>query len=379
MQMSIVLAPDSFKGSLSAAQVAQAMARGVQRVLPKTNLTLLPLSDGGEGLVDSLAAASGGKILDYQVTGPLGEKVTAQMGLMGNGQTAVIEMAQASGLILVPEDKRNPLQTTTFGTGELIKKALDLGCNHLIIGIGGSATNDGGMGMAQALGFRFLDEEGESLGFGGGELARLARIDASSKDPRLEGTTIEVACDVTNPLTGPSGAAHIYGPQKGATPEVVELLDAGLANLDRVLQRDLGKSVGQVPGAGAAGGLGAGLMALLGGRLVSGIELVLDVLEFDDKAKGAQLIITGEGKFDAQSAFGKVPMGVAQRARSLGVPVVVVAGSVLPSADVLHGEGVTAYFSILNQPMTLKEAMERGAELVENQAAQVVRLFTATM
>lgn len=379
MQMSIVLAPDSFKGSLSAAQVAQAMARGVQRVLPKTNLTLLPLSDGGEGLVDSLAAASGGKILDYQVTGPLGEKVTAQMGLMGNGQTAVIEMAQASGLILVPEDKRNPLQTTTFGTGELIKKALDLGCNHLIIGIGGSATNDGGMGMAQALGFRFLDEEGESLGFGGGELARLARIDASSKDPRLEGTTIEVACDVTNPLTGPSGAAHIYGPQKGATPEMVELLDAGLANLDRVLQRDLGKSVGQVPGAGAAGGLGAGLMALLGGRLVSGIELVLDVLEFDAKAKGAQLIITGEGKFDAQSAFGKVPMGVAQRARSLGVPVVVVAGSVLPSADVLHGEGVTAYFSILNQPMTLKEAMERGADLVENQAAQVVRLFTATM
>ena len=379
MQMSIVLAPDSFKGSLSAAQVAQAMARGVQRVLPKTNLTLLPLSDGGEGLVDSLAAASGGKILDYQVTGPLGEKVTAQMGLMGNGQTAVIEMAQASGLILVPEDKRNPLQTTTFGTGELIKKALDLGCNHLIIGIGGSATNDGGMGMAQALGFRFLDEEGQSLGFGGGELARLARIDASSKDPRLEGTTIEVACDVTNPLTGPSGAAHIYGPQKGATPEMVELLDAGLANLDRVLQRDLGKSVGQVPGAGAAGGLGAGLMALLGGRLVSGIELVLDVLEFDDKAKGAQLIITGEGKFDAQSAFGKVPMGVAQRARSLGVPVVVVAGSVLPSADVLHGEGVTAYFSILNQPMTLKEAMERGAELVENQAAQVMRLFTATM
>ena len=379
MQMSIVLAPDSFKGSLSAAQVAQAMARGVQRVLPKTNLTLLPLSDGGEGLVDSLAAASGGKILDYQVTGPLGEKVTAQMGLMGNGQTAVIEMAQASGLILVPEDKRNPLQTTTFGTGELIKKALDLGCNHLIIGIGGSATNDGGLGMAQALGFRFLDEEGQSLGFGGGELARLARIDASSKDPRLEGTTIEVACDVTNPLTGPSGAAHIYGPQKGATPEMVELLDKGLANFDRVLQRDLGKSVGQVPGAGAAGGLGAGLMALLGGRLVSGIELVLDVLEFDAKAKGAQLIITGEGKFDAQSAFGKVPMGVAQRARSLGVPVVVVAGSVLPSADVLHGEGVTAYFSILNQPMTLKEAMERGAELVENQAAQVVRLFTATM
>ncbi len=375
MQMPIVIAPDSFKGSLTSAEVAEAMAKGVKRVLPQADMTLLPLSDGGEGLVDSLVVASGGRLAEFDVTGPLGTPVTAKMGLMGDGQTAVIEMAQASGLILVPENKRNPLVTTTFGTGELIKKALELGCSHLIIGIGGSATNDGGMGMAQALGFRFFDEQGQPLGQGGGELARLARIDASGRDPRLDDVTIEVACDVNNPLTGPQGAAHIYGPQKGATSEMVEFLDAALSNYDQILQRDLGQDVGKVPGAGAAGGLGAGLMALLGGLLVSGIELVLDVLDFDKKVKGACLVLTGEGKFDAQSAFGKVPMGVAHRARKLGVPVVVIAGSVLPSAEILHGEGVTAYFSILNQPMSLNEAMDHGAELVENQVAEVMRLF----
>ena len=377
MQMSIVIAPDSFKGSLTSAQVAEAMAKGVTRVLPQADLTLVPLSDGGEGLVDSLVVASGGRLLEFAVTGPLGTPVTAKMGLMGDGQTAVIEMAQASGLILVPENERNPLVTTTYGTGELIKKALELGCNHLIIGIGGSATNDGGMGMAQALGFRFFDDQGEPLGPGGGELARLARIDASDKDPRLANVQIEVACDVNNPLTGPQGAAHIYGPQKGATPEMVEFLDAALARYDRILQSDLGQDVGKVPGAGAAGGLGAGLMALLEGRLVSGIELVLDVLDFDKKTKGSNLVLTGEGKFDAQSAFGKVPMGVAHRARALGVPVVVVAGSVLPSAEILHGEGVTAYFSILNQPMSLDDAMINGAQLIEHQVAEVVRLFSA--
>ncbi len=375
MQMPIVIAPDSFKGSLTSAEVAEAMAKGVKRVLPQADMTLLPLSDGGEGLVDSLVVASGGRLAEFDVTGPLGTPVTAKMGLMGDGQTAVIEMAQASGLILVPENKRNPLVTTTFGTGELIKKALELGCSHLIIGIGGSATNDGGMGMAQALGFRFFDEQKQPLGQGGGELARLARIDASGRDPRLDDVTIEVACDVNNPLTGPQGAAHIYGPQKGATSEMVEFLDAALSNYDQILQRDLGQDVGKVPGAGAAGGLGAGLMALLGGLLVSGIELVLDVLDFDKKVKGACLVLTGEGKFDAQSAFGKVPMGVAHRARKLGVPVVVIAGSVLPSAEILHGEGVTAYFSILNQPMSLNEAMDHGAELVENQVAEVMRLF----
>ena len=377
MAMSILIAPDSFKGSLTSAAAAEAMGRGVKRALPEADLTLLPLSDGGEGLVDSLVAASGGRLLEYEVTGPLGTPVTAKLGLMGGGQTAVIEMAQASGLILVPRKKRNPLVTTTYGTGELIKQALELGCNHLIIGIGGSATNDGGMGMAQALGFRFLDGEGKSLGRGGGELARLARIDAGGRDSRLDQVTIEVACDVNNPLTGPQGAAHIYGPQKGATPQMVARLDQALAIYDRILQRDLGQNVGEVPGAGAAGGLGAGLMALLGGKLVSGIELVLDVLGFDEKVKGASLVLTGEGKFDAQSAYGKVPMGVACRAKSFGVPCVVVAGTVLPSADILHGKGVTAYFSILNRPMRLEDSIKDAAVLVENQTAEVVRLFSA--
>lgn len=372
----IVIAPDSFKGSLSSTEAAQAMARGVQRALPEAELVLLPLSDGGEGLVESLVTASGGELLEYEVTGPLGSPVTAQMGLMGGGRTAVIEMAQASGLVLVPEAERNPLVTTTFGTGELIAKALDLGCDHLIIGIGGSATNDGGMGMAQALGVRFLDGEGELLGSGGGELARLASIDLSRLDPRLEDVRIEVACDVNNPLTGPQGASHVYGPQKGATPEMVEFLDAALARYDRILQRDAGQDVGRVPGAGAAGGLGAGLMALLGGRLVSGIELVLSALDFETKAAGASLVLTGEGKFDAQSAYGKVPMGVARRSRALGVPVVVIAGTVLPSAEILHGEGVSAYFSIINRPMSLKEAMEGAVELLENQVAEVIRLYS---
>lgn len=377
MQMRIVIAPDSFKGSLSSAQVAKAMARGVGRVLPRGELVLLPLSDGGDGLVDSLTEASGGELLDVDVIGPLGSPVQATMGLMGGGRTAVIEMAQASGLTLVPESKRNPLVTTTFGTGELIRRALDLGCNHLIIGIGGSATNDGGMGMAQALGFRFLDAEGAPLGPGGGELARLEKIDARGVDPRLAHVRIDVACDVNNPLTGPQGASYIYGPQKGATPEMVEFLDGALVNYERILLRDLDQDVGKVAGAGAAGGLGAALMALLKGSLVSGIELVLDVLGFDKKMQGAQLVLTGEGKFDAQSAYGKVPMGVARRARQHGVPVCVIAGSVLPGAEVLHGEGVSAYFSILNQPMSLQEAMSRGAELVECQAAQVARLFCA--
>jgi len=375
--MKIVLAPDSFKGSLSSTEAAEAMARGVRKVLPEAELVLLPLSDGGEGLVESLVVASRGEVVECEVTGPLGTPVKAKLGLMGGGKTAVIEMAQASGLILVPEEERNPLVTTTFGTGELIAKALDLGCEHLIIGIGGSATNDGGMGMAQALGARFLDEQGELLGSGGAELARLAEIDVSRRDPRLDEVRIEVACDVTNPLTGPQGASHIYGPQKGATPEMVELLDAALNRYDQILKRDLGKDVGRIPGAGAAGGLGAGLMALLGGKLVSGIELVLDVLDFEGKAEGADLVLTGEGRFDGQSAYGKVPMGVAKRSRALDIPVVVIAGTVLPSAEVLHREGVTAYFSILNRPLSLKEAMEDAAELLEQQTAQVIRLFSA--
>ncbi|NLJ74787.1 MAG: glycerate kinase [Firmicutes bacterium] len=373
--MRIIIAPDSFKGSLSSIEVAEAMERGVKKAAPYSETILLPLSDGGEGLVDSLVTATGGQFLSLAVTGPLGKPVRAKMGLLGNGKTAVIEMAQASGLPLVPYEERNPLVTTTYGTGELIKHALDQGCSELIIGIGGSATNDGGMGMAQALGFKFLDGDGKPLGHGGGELARLASIDVSGSDPRLGDVKIKVACDVDNPLTGPQGAAAVYGPQKGATPEMVEFLDNALKNYDEVLARCLKKGVGSTPGAGAAGGLGAGLMALLGGELVSGIELVLDVLGFKELTKGADLVFTGEGKFDAQSAYGKVPVGVGRQCKKLGVPVVVIAGTVLPDAEPLHAEGITAYFSIMNQPMSLEQAVNRTAELVERQVGEVMRLW----
>ncbi|HHY10046.1 MAG TPA: glycerate kinase [Firmicutes bacterium] len=375
--MRIVIAPDSYKGSLSAVEVAEAMARGVHNAAPQSELTLLPLADGGEGLVDALVHAKKGRILEFEVRGPLGEPVTAKMGLMGGGEIAVIEMAEASGLPLIPADKRNPLQTTTYGTGELIKHALGQGARHFIIGIGGSATNDGGMGMAQALGFEFLDKEGKPLGSGGAELARLHKIDAVKADPRLKDTRIEVACDVTNPLTGPKGAAAVYGPQKGATPEMVEFLDRALTNFAAVLKRDLNQDIINVPGAGAAGGLGAALMALLGGKLVSGIELVLDTLQFSKEAEGAALVLTGEGKLDAQSAYGKVPVGVARRCRALNIPAVVIAGSVLPDAEPLHSEGITAYFSITNQPMELTEALRDAALLVEKQTAEVIRLFLA--
>ncbi|MGI6150274.1 MAG: glycerate kinase [Firmicutes bacterium] len=373
--MRIVIAPDSFKGSLSAFEVARAIEKGVKRIVPDCETVLLPLSDGGEGLVESLVEATGGTYHEYQVKGPLGDPVWAKLGLLGDGTTAVIEMAQASGLTLVPPRRRNPLVTTTYGTGELIRHALDLGCTHLVIGIGGSATNDGGMGMAQALGARFLDAAGNELGSGGAELARLAAIDISGLDPRLGRARIEVACDVDNPLTGPTGASHIYGPQKGATPEMVTQLDAALGNYARVIRKDLGKDVERVPGAGAAGGLGAGLMAILNGMLVSGIQLVLNVLNFTDVVEQAEVVFTGEGKFDAQSAYGKVPVGIARVCRGLGIPVIVLAGTVTLDSEALHEEGITASFSILNQPMSLKEAMARTAALVEFQAAQVMRLW----
>jgi len=373
--MRIVIAPDSFKGSLSAFAVAEAVERGVKRVVPEAECVLLPLSDGGEGLVESLVEATAGTYHEFQATGPLGEPVWAKLGVLGDGSTGVIEMAQASGLPLVPPEKRNPLFTTTYGTGELIRCALDLGCTQLVIGIGGSATNDGGMGMAQALGVRFLDADGRELGPGGAELARLEKIDISGLDPRLAEAKIEVACDVDNPLTGPSGASHIYGPQKGATPAMVEQLDRALMHYAEVIRKDLGKDVESVPGAGAAGGLGAGLMAFLGGRLVSGIQLVFRVLDFERQVQGADLVFTGEGKFDAQSAFGKVPVGVARACRAFGIPVIVLAGTVTLDSEELHGEGITASFSVLNQPMSLEEAMARTAELVEFQAAQVMRLW----
>ncbi len=320
----IVIAPDSFKGSLTAPQICDALEEGIREVIPQAMIIKAPMADGGEGTVLCLVNATGGKILKKKVVGPLGERVEATYGILGDGKTAVIEMASASGLPLVPEDKRNPMLTTTYGTGELIKAALDHGCRKIIIGIGGSATNDGGVGMAQALGVKFLDKEGKEIGFGGGELKKIVKIDMGHLDKRIKDTEILVASDVKNPLCGPNGASYVYGPQKGATPDMVEELDQGLSHLAEIIKRDLGKDVRDIPGAGAAGGLGAGLMAFLNAKLRPGIELVMEAIGFHEKVAGSTLVITGEGKMDRQTIYGKVPVGVAKVAKRFGIPVLAI-------------------------------------------------------
>lgn len=373
--MKILVAPDSFKSSLFASQVAVAMEEGIRAVLPQVQVTRLPLSDGGEGLVDALVSASGGEFVTEEVTDPLGRPVSSYWGLMGDKKTAVIEMAAASGLPLLDENERNPMVTTTYGTGQLIKAALDRGCRKLIIGIGGSATNDGGGGMAQALGASLVDEEGRELPFGGGYLHKLRKIDLSGMDSRLKNTRIRVACDVNNPLTGSRGASSVYGPQKGATPDMVEKLDRALKHYAQVIYRDLGIDVENVPGSGAAGGLGAGLMAFLNGELTPGIELVMEAVGLEKELKNCSLILTGEGELDAQSIYGKVPVGVARAAKKENVPVVVLAGSVAEDLGIMHREGITACFSIINKPMNLENAMEKTADLVKTAAEEVIRLW----
>ena len=373
--MRIVLAPDSFKGSLTASQAADSMAMGIKTVLPQGQTIKLPLSDGGEGLVDSLVKATDGKMQTEQVTGPLGEPVEACWGVLGDGKTGVIEMAAASGLTLIPPEKRNPMLTTTYGTGELIRTALHHGCSKLIIGIGGSATNDGGMGMAQALGVMFLDEKGENLGPGGGQLIHLNRIDSSGLDPMLQKVSILAACDVNNPLTGTQGASAVYGPQKGADGEMVHKLDTGLKHFAGIIKRDLGIEVEHVPGAGAAGGLGAGIMAFLGGKLTPGIDLVMDMVGLEKELANCDLVFTGEGRLDAQSAFGKVPVGVARRAQKYGIPVITLAGSIAADAENLHQEGITAYFSIIDAPISLTEAMQKAEMNIQRTIMEVMRLI----
>lgn len=371
--MKLVIAPDKFKGSMTALEVADAVETGWRRVLPTTEIIKVPMADGGEGTVRSLVDATEGQLVEVKVTGPLGETRTAVYGLLGDGETAVIEMSSASGLALVPREKRNPWITTTYGTGELIKAALGAGRRRLIIGIGGSATNDGGMGMAQALGVRFLDEEGRELGSGGGELARLARIDTSGMDlPALE---VVVACDVSNPLTGPEGASHIYGPQKGATPQMVAELDKALANMAQVVKKDLGLEVSHIPGSGAAGGLGAGLIAFLGAQLKPGVEIVLEVTGLAEKLVGANLVITGEGAMDGQTVYGKTPVGVAKVAKAQGIPVIAVVGSMGSGIEAVYGAGIDAVFTIVQGPCRLDEAIERGPELVAQVSENLARVI----
>ncbi|MHB9144641.1 MAG: glycerate kinase [Symbiobacteriia bacterium] len=367
--MRVVVAPDSFKGSLTAVEAAAAMAAGVRDALPQAEVALVPMADGGEGTVVTLVAGTGGRLETLMVTGPLGYPVPAHFGLLGGGETAVIEMAAASGLLLVPPAERNPLVTTTYGTGELIRAALDLGCRRILVGIGGSATTDGGVGMLQALGGAVLTAAGAAVGYGGGALAAAARIDLSCLDPRLEKTQLLVACDVDNPLTGPRGAAAVYGPQKGATPAMVAELDRNLTHLADLVGGDFAS----VPGAGAAGGLGFGLMAFLGARLVPGVQVVMDVLCLDDRLAGASVVLTGEGRTDAQTLAGKVPLGVAQRAGRQGIPAVVISGSLGEGAERLSQHGVVALFAAAPAAMPLAEAMARAGELLRQATAEALR------
>ena len=374
--MKIVVAPDSFKGSLSALQAAEAIELGIGKVFPDANIKKIPMADGGEGTVQSLVDATGGQLLVERVADPLGNEIEAEYGILGDRTTAVIEMAAASGLTLVPIDRRDPFVTTTYGTGQLIKAALNRGCRKLIIGIGGSATNDGGAGMAEALGAKLLTSKGKSISLGGWGLGALDTINLSDLDSRLGATATVVACDVDNPLTGTNGAAHVYGPQKGATPEMIEILDANLARFASIVKRDMGKSVGDIPGSGAAGGLGAGLIAFLNAELKSGVEIIIDAVQLEKQLEGASFVVTGEGEINFQTVFGKTPVGVAKLAKKLGIPAIAIAGSIADGADEVHKAGIDAVIDIVPTPMPLERAVRNAFDLTVEAATRAARFIS---
>ncbi len=373
--MKIVIAPQGFKGGISGLEAARAIERGVLAAVPEAETVLIPVADGGDGTLHALVDATGGEIFSSTVTGPINQQVEAQWGVMGDGRTAVIEMARASGLAMVPSRRRNPKVTTTLGTGEILKEALQQGSRRVIVGLGGSATNDGGAGMATALGARFLDSRGNALPTGGGALARLDRVDTSGIVEQIAGAEIIAATDVTNPLCGPTGASAVYGPQKGASAEMVAELDAALLNFARVVSRDTGCDVLDIPGAGAAGGLGAGLMAFAGAKIQSGIDLVCEVLDFDSQLVGADLIITGEGRADRSTIFDKAPVGVARHAKAHGVPTVLLAGSLGEGHEELYDHGVASVLCISDGAMTFQQALGRTGKMLEGTAERALRLF----
>ena len=375
--MKIVIAPQALKGSLSAAETGQAIAQGARRVYPRAELIIVPVADGGEGTTQALVDATNGRLLERVVTGPLGQPVQAFFGLMGDGSTAVIEMAASSGLPLVAPEQRDPRVTTTRGVGELIQAALAEGCTRFIIGIGGSATNDGGAGMLQALGARFLDAQGDELAAGGSSLAQLARIERDQLDARLAACHFEVACDVNNPLCGPDGASAVYGPQKGATPEIVEELDAALAHYARIIERDLGRTVRDTPGAGAAGGLGAGFLAFLNATLRPGAQIVLEATRLEEHLRGAELVITAEGRLDSQTAYGKSVGAVAALAKQHRLPVLAIAGSLGDNYQELYQLGIDGLAVLPSGPMTLAEAMQNAARLTSETSERVLRIYHA--
>ena len=372
--MRIVVAPNAFKGSLSALEAATAIGEGIRTAAPDADLVLIPIADGGDGTVDALVAATKGQPRTGRVRGPLGDPVDADYGLIDGGSTAVIEMAKAAGLALVARDRRDPRVTTTYGVGELMQHAYDEGARHFVVGIGGSATNDGGAGMAQALGYHLLDETGRELPPGGLALRRLARIHVGGVHANWKQSEVDVACDVSNPLTGPSGASAVYGPQKGATPEMVAELDAALHHFAEIIRRDLGIDVERLPGAGAAGGLGAGLVAFAGARLRPGAEMVMEALRLDERLTGASLVITGEGRIDSQTArFGKGPAAVARHAKNAGIPVVAIGGSVADETELrLLFDALEA---TVVEPGSLDDAIAQARPLLVRAATRLMWLM----
>ncbi len=371
--MHILIAPDSFKDSLGAPAVAVALAKGIRKSLPKAGIRTVPMADGGEGTVESIIEATGGRIIQLPVLDPLMREVSSFYGITGDGSTAVIEMAAASGLELLDPEERDPWITSTYGTGQLVRHALDQGCRKIVLGIGGSATNDAGTGMARALGVRFLDGEGAEVTEGGGSLGDIRVIRLEGLDPRIGKTRIRVACDVTNPLTGLQGASHVYGPQKGADPEKVKNLDANLTFFAELVREQLSMEISRVPGAGAAGGLGAGLMVFLGGTLVKGFDLVAETVGLEAEIQWADLVITGEGRMDRQTRFGKTPFGVAQMAKDHGKAVIGIAGTLEQGAEEFYRSGFDVIIPIQERPVSLEEALHNAAALLERTGDRLAR------
>lgn len=370
-----VVAPDSFKESMTAKEVCDAMEKGIKKADSAAEVIKVPMADGGEGTVDSLVDATNGQRVIVEVTGPLGNKISAYYGILGNGTTAVIEMAKASGLEIVEKKKRNPMITTTFGTGELIRDALDHNVKEIIIGLGGSSTNDGGSGMAQALGAKLLDQNNNQISFGGGNLDKLDKIDISDLDSRLQDVKIILASDVTNPLIGKDGASRVFGPQKGATPEMVEKLENNLQHYAKIIKRDLNKDVASVSGAGAAGGLGAGLMAFTTCKMRQGVDIAIEVTKLEEKVKSADYVFTGEGGTDFQTKFGKTPYGVAKLGKKYHKPVISLAGYLGEGIDSLYSEGFTTIFGIIPGACDLSTALKNGPSNVARTTENIVRLL----
>ena len=377
--MKILVAPQEFKGSISALSASEAAKNGILRVFPEAEVVLCPVADGGDGTLETLVEVSGGEVRTCSVQNPIGETIQAQWGAMGDGVTAVIEMARTSGLALLSLDERDPLNASTYGLGQAISEALNEGFRKFIVGIGGSATNDAGAGMAQALGANLLDARGNTISFGGAALSSLQTVDISNMDSRIKESKFLVACDVSNPLTGEEGASAVYGPQKGATPEMVQRLDDALSNFATVVKKDLKKDVSEMSGAGAAGGLGAGMMAFMGAELKAGVDIVLDTVNLRDKLSSVDLVITGEGGMDFQTIYNKAPIGVARIASEHNIPTIAIAGLLGSNFKIVHEHGIRAATSIVNGPITLEEASDRAFELISDSVEESLRFISVGM